>query len=332
VGDIVTRITNRADISLPLAVWLVTDNYDFINDANYISVTTLMKPLRQIILPSRVPVEKREFDIEELIASRLGTSIHDSIEHAWRNNHERALKALGYPDNVIERVKINPSPEDVRASNEIIPVYIEQRGFREIDGYRIGGKFDIVADGIVQDFKSTSVWTVVKGNRDAEYALQMSLYRWIDAARPVRRITEDYGIINHIFTDWSKMQAKNPDYPKRRVQSKIIPLLSLEETEQWIRSRIALIKKYQNVPEQNIPECTDEDLWRSEPQFKYFTDPIKAMTPGARCTRNFSTLADANYHKAEKGGKGVIITVPGEPKRCGYCPAFEACTQKDKYL
>ena len=31
-------------------------------------------------------------------------------------------------------------------------------------------------------------------------------------------------------------------------------------------------------------------------------------------------------------GKGVVITKPGEVKRCGYCPGFEACTQKDAYL
>jgi len=31
-------------------------------------------------------------------------------------------------------------------------------------------------------------------------------------------------------------------------------------------------------------------------------------------------------------GKGVIKEVPGEPKACGYCPAYAACTQKDRYF
>jgi len=35
---------------------------------------------------------------------------------------------------------------------------------------------------------------------------------------------------------------------------------------------------------------------------------------------------------AEKGGKGIIITVEGKPKRCEYCDAFAVCTQKDKYF
>jgi hypothetical protein len=28
----------------------------------------------------------------------------------------------------------------------------------------------------------------------------------------------------------------------------------------------------------------------------------------------------------------VVITKPGEPKRCSYCAAFDICTQKDAYL
>lgn len=327
------RITNQSQISLPLAVWLLDDNYDYINEENYVSVTTLMRPIRQIILPPRIPPEKRTLDVGDFIATSLGSAIHDAIEGAWLkpDAYQRALKLLGIPEHIIDRIKINPTPEQVRDSNEIIPIYLEQRGFREIDGYNVGGKFDIVADGIVQDNKSTSVWNWIKGTRDEENVLQMSLYRWIDAARPVRRITEDYCIVNYIFTDWAKGTAKrDPSYPQSRVCSKQLPLLSLSETEQWVRNKLALIKKYQNVAEEHIPECTDEELWRSDPQFKYYSDPIKAST-GGRATRNFATLAEANAFKAEKG-KGVVISKPGEVKRCGYCPAFEGCSQKDKYL
>jgi hypothetical protein len=324
------RIVNESNVSLPLAVWLVHDDYDYISDENYISVTQLMRPLRQIILPPRI-AERRPPDVTEFIASSLGHAIHDSIEKAWKTGHERALKALGYPQDVIDRIKINPSDDQIKNDNTIIPVFIEQRGFREINGYRIGGKFDLVADGIVQDNKSTSAWTSVFGSRDEEHQLQMSLYRWIDAARPVRRIIEDYGLINYIYTDWSKMLARtSADYPKNRVETKPIQLLPVEEVENWITNKLALIRKYQGAQEQDIPECTDEELWRSAPKFQYFSDPVKAMS-GGRATKNFPTLQEANSFLAEKG-KGVVKTIPSEPKRCGYCPAFDGCSQKDKYL
>ena len=55
------RFTNNADIDLSVAVWLAHDDYDYVTKPNYISVTTLIKPIRQIILRGRVaalPVEQ----------------------------------------------------------------------------------------------------------------------------------------------------------------------------------------------------------------------------------------------------------------------------------
>lgn len=328
------RVTNVSDISLPLAVWLLHDEYDLITDVdNYISVTTLMKPLRQIILPHRIPMDERAADVEEYVSRALGKAIHDSIEKAWVKGHARSMKLLGYPQHLIDRIRINPDDDEVRASNEIIPVYLEQRAMREIAGYTIGGKYDMVADGIVQDNKSTSAWSWAKGTRDDDHQLQLSLYRWIDAGRPMRRITEDYGRINYVFTDWQKNLARSsPTYPQKRVESKEIPLLSLSDTEQWVRNKLALVRQHWNTPENELPECTDQELWRSDPVYKYFTDPAKATVPGARSSKNFSDMNDARKHMADKGGNGIIITQLGEPKACGYCPAFDACTQKDKYL
>jgi hypothetical protein len=323
------HITNQGNISLALAVWLLHDEYDYINEEKYISVTGLMKPLRQIILPNRIPPEKRVLDVQDFIASALGKSIHDSIEKAWIKNPGHKLKSLGIPDHIIERVKVNPTLEEVRASNEVIPIYLEQRTIRDFNGYRIGGKFDMVAEGSVQDNKSTSAFAWVAGTRDDDHILQMSLYRWIDSVQEHRKITEDTGAINYIFTDWSKMMARqNPNYPQKRVETKHLPLMSLQETEAWVANKLRLIEQYSMSPESEIPHCTDEELWRSEPQFKYYADPAKTS---GRSTKNFPTLAEANLHMSQ-AGKGIVITKPGEPKRCGYCSAFEGCTQKDQYL
>lgn len=327
------KITNNSGISLPLAVWLIHDEYDYVEGVeNYISATTLMKPLRQIILANRIPKEQQTADVEDFVSRALGNAIHNAVERAWERGYARSLKLLGYPAEVIERVKINPTDEEVRASNSIIPVYLEQRELREIDGFTVGGKFDMAAEGIVQDTKSTSVWTWIKGGRDDDHRIQMSQYRWLDQPRDVRRITEDYGRINYVFTDWQKNMVNSiPGYPERRVMTKDIQLLSLGETEAWVRNKLALVRKHWRTPEDQLPECTDEELWRSEPQYKYYADPAKANDPKSRSTKNFDSLQEANKFMAEKGGKGVVKTVPGEVKACGYCPAFDACKQKDRY-
>ena len=320
------KITNETGINLALAVWLLHDEYDYINTPNYISATRLMKPLRQLVLPSRIKPEEKTSDVSDYISRALGHSLHDSIEKAWKMGHKRSLKLLGYPDAMIERVAINPDPLQVDANPELIPIYLEQRAIRSLGGYNIGGKFDMVAEGIVHDNKSTSAYTWLYGGRDEEHQLQGSIYRWLNPDK----ITADFIRICYIFTDWQKAAAKsNPNYPQSRVATKDIPLLSVEETEKWILSKIALYEKYKDVPENQLPECTDEELWRSDPQYKYYSDPTKTS---GRSTKNFESLNDARMFQAEKGGKGVVITIQGEPKRCGYCEAFDNCTQKDKYV
>lgn len=323
-------ITNNSDISLALAVWLLHDEYDHQTKPNYISATALMKPLRHIVLGPRVTTEAKPADVEDFIARVMGTSLHDSIEKAWRVGHEKALRKLGYSDSVIQRIKVNPTDEEMAGSNSIIPVYLEQRMFREFEGFTIGGKFDLVTDGVVQDAKSTSAYSWVHGGKDDEYRLQMSLYRWLDAAQPRRKITEDFGRINFIFTDWQAAQARsNPKYPQKRVEHREIPLLTLEETENWVANKLSLIQRHRHTPENQLPHCTDEELWRSAPKYKYFADASKTT---GRSTKNFDDMAEARMFQADKGGKGTILTVPGEPKRCSYCDAFPICTQKNQYF
>lgn len=317
-------ITNVTDVSLALAVWLVHDEYDYVNEPNYISATKLMRPLRHLVLPKRIE-ETQSPDVVDFISRALGHSLHDSIEKSWKKGHKRSLSLLGYPEAVIERVRINPTEEELKTVKNIIPIYLEQRAIRHIDGYAVGGKFDMVAEGIVQDYKSTSAYTWLYGGRDEEHQLQGSIYRWLNP----KKITEDFIRINYIFTDWKKSDAKsNPAYPQKRVETKDIPLLSIADTEKWIKDKLALYTKYKDTPEKELPECTDAELWRSTPQFKYYSDPTK--TDG-RSTKNFDDPVSARTFMASKGGKGIVVTVPAEPKRCGYCEAFSICTQKDKY-
>lgn len=318
-------ITNQSDVSLALAVWLLHDEYDYQSMKNYISATSMLKPIRQVILPSRVNSQDRQIDVTDFIARSLGHSIHDSIERAWVKGYERSLKLLGYPDNIIKRVKVNPTDEERKIDPNIIPVFLEQRAFREFMGYTIGGKFDLVTEGIVQDAKSTSAFTWVYEGKDDDYRLQMSLYRWIDAAQPMPKITEDFGRVNFIFTDWQKSSARtNPKYPQQRVAHKDILLMTLKETETWVRNKLSLFETYKHSPESEIPECTDAELWRSNPAYKYYADSTKTS---GRSTKNFEHMPDAITFQSEKGGKGVIITVPGEAKRCGYCDAAPVCSQ-----
>lgn len=317
------RYGNPSAVPLSLAVFLATDSYDHNSDPLTISATTLIKPLRQIILAARVPQQDAVIDLAQLVASRMGSAIHDAIERAWLGNHVRALQDLGYPDRVIERVRINPQPHELSA--DTIPVYLEQRADKRVGRWTVTGKFDFVGEGRVEDFKTTSTYTAVNATNDDKYILQGSLYRWLNPTI----ITADEIAIQWIFTDWSKARAMaDPKYPQQRTQQKLLPLKSVRETQAYVERKLASIEQYWDAPEDTIPECDDADLWRADPVFKYYKDPTKATTPGARSSKNFTDLAEARTHLATQG-VGTLKEVPGQVTACRYCAAFAACTQKD---
>ena len=136
--------------------------------------------------------------------------------------------------------------------------------------------------------------------------------------------------IQFIFTDWKSYEAKQkPAYPQFRTMQKLIPLLSLAETEHYITGKLTQLAAHKQTPEPDIPRCTDKELWRKEPQFKYYKDPNKR----ARSTKNFTNPGDAYEYQQSKGaGQGIVVEVPGEVIACRFCPAFPICTQKDEYL
>jgi len=68
----------------------------------------------------------------------------------------------------------------------------------------------------------------------------------------------------------------------------------------------------------------------SEPLFKYYSDPAKAAE-GGRSTKNFPNYMAAAAFR-NKANKGVVVTVPGEAKACGYCAGAPLCTQRLKYV
>ena len=312
------RYTNQAGVPLSRAVYLATDNYDYSNDPKTISATSLLKPLKQLVLAARVPQEQSLVEVNNLVQSRMGSSIHDGIERSWINGYKRAMVSLGYPQKIIDRVLINPNNDELYEG--CIPVYLEQRSTREIAGRSISGKYDFVGEGRLEDFKTTGVFTYMNNTKDKDYILQGSIYRWLNP----KIITQDQMAIQFLFTDWSAaLSRQNPNYPQARTVQKLYQLKSLPETEHFIVSKIRLIDKYWNAPEEEIPACTDEELWRSEPQWKYYRDPKKTT----RSTKNFDNKQEAYLRMAQDGNVGVIVEVPGKAVACKYCPAFPVCKQ-----
>lgn len=313
-------LTNESGIPLILAGWLVDDTYDYVDSPKFISATSLLKPTKATLLAKRVDTDSVIQDIKDYIPSTLGTAIHTGIENAWTQRYKENLAKLGYSQKVIDKIEVNPEVIDP-SKNQI---FFEQRSKKHFNGWVIGGKFDAVCDGILHDFKSTSVYTWIYGDKDEDYRLQGSVYKWLNP----NIITEDYIRICFVFTDWQKQGIQqNPDYPPSRLMTRDIPLMTTAEIENYIKVKTSELSKYEHSPEEDMPECTDKELWRPDPVYKYYANPDNLT----RATKKFDNLADANKHMAEKG-KGIVIPVLGEPRRCQYCAAAPVCKQRRRYF
>lgn len=314
------QYTNNQRVPVGVAVWLATDTYD--RSEAGLSVTSLMKPIRQVILARRVPEGMGVPDVMGMVASRRGTAIHDAIERAWQDP-VAALRALGYPERLCKAVRVNPDPATLQPGD--VPVYLELRSFKDVLGVRVSGKFDFVIEGKVEDFKTTSTYSITSGNKDEDYILQGSLYRWLNP----EIVTSDLMAINFIFSDWAKMRAQqDPNYPQAPIVSKQYKLLSVQQAEQFATEKVRLLLQHADTPEQDLPLCSDKDLWRSDPQIKYYKNPANRT----RSTKNFDNRADADKRLYEDGNVGIVVVVPGLVRACGYCPAFTVCTQKDRLI
>ena len=321
-GKQMQKYSHVSDVPLALAVFLAYDTYDHNPDPYTISATTLLKPLRQIILGARVP-PGGQIPIADELKSAIGSAIHDGIEQAWTNGKDKALAALGYPPGVIKRVKFNPAEGELKEGD--IPVYMEQRLHKKIGKWTISGKFDFIGDGKVQDFKSTSTFTYTNQTNGDKYTQQGSIYRWLAPDK----ITQDVMEIHYIFTDWKASRAKqDPDYPQKAFHTQRFNLMSVEETERFIRNKLELIERYWDAAEADIPECSDEDLWRSDPVYKYY----KNKDSTGRSTKNFDDPQDAYMRLAKDGHVGKVVMIPGQVIACKYCPAFAMCSQKDQLI
>ena len=70
------KYTNKDNVSLPLAVWLMHDDYDYDTRDNVISATALLKPIRALVLIDQHKGLDKTVDIMSLVNSRMGSDSH----------------------------------------------------------------------------------------------------------------------------------------------------------------------------------------------------------------------------------------------------------------
>ena len=117
------------------------------------------------------------------------------------------------------------------------------------------------------------------------------------------------------------MAFNSDDYPQYRVMSKELPLMSLQETDLFVRHKLAILEQYWFSPLEEIPCCTEEELMHGvKVTYKYYKS---GYVQGKRSTKNFDCIADAEQYKMQQGGQGEIVTQVGKLNYCPYCQPSE---------
>lgn len=319
------KYTNYSEIELPIAVWLASSGgYDLKFNPDIISATTLLNPPKSVVLSRKMQMEslgEESIDIADMLAAKLGTSVHESVEAAWLDHYGEAMDALGYPKKIVDGVRINPRDPDPANTN----IYMELRSAKKIGNFTISGKFDFVMHGQVRDVKTTKTYNWINGSNNEKYMLQGSIYRWLNQDI----ITEDTMKVEYVFTDWSPIKAQaDSSYPQKRVISKPLTLLTLEQTELFIKEQLDKIESMQDMDQDQMPRCTPKQLWQNPAKFAFYKNPNST----ARATKLFDLASDANEAVNRNGGVGLIVERKAEPKFCSYCKARPICLQAEGYI
>lgn len=284
------RYTNKHNFPDFVVQWLEHDMYDY--DENTISATTLMKPARAYALEKQNS-DNLEIDVSDVIASRYGTAIHDSVE----------------------KVNLTGCKQEKRLRKSVMNKIIT-------------GKFDILREiGPDQheliDVKSTSVWTYIYGSKEEEYQKQLSIYRWLG-------LQNGYNIVPKakiwmIFTDWSQERArKNPDYPDTRIKIKEVELWPEEQTLKYIGNRIQELEAARKQDEKDMPRCTDEELWAEADKYQVMKEGRKSALKNCKSQKEAEEFIRS---KEEIKNKLSIQVRKGGVKRCKYCMVRKFCSQ-----
>ena len=262
---------------------------------NTIRVTELINPPKIRIL-KRKNWKNLEIDASEQIWALLGTSVHFILEE--------------YTDS-----------KDI--SEEKLKLVFPQVEGTEIT---LSGRPDLLSkDGVLSDYKVTSVWSSVFGYKP-EWEQQLNVYAYMYARFPKLYPKISKLQIVAIYRDWNKNeQYRNDKYPKIPCEIVSIPKWDHKVIEKFIFDRIRIHIEAEN----ELPDCTDVERWEKKTTFAVKNQGLK------RALRVFDTNEEALQFIKENINKGTLSLEErkGMSMRCKYyCNALPFCEQGRKLV
>ena len=276
-------VTNELGLPQPF-VDAATSDYTY-TDKRY-SATAILKGVREAVLLRR-HADEIAVDVADSVWLVFGKAVHSILENS---------------QELPEQIK------ECRLEEEL-PC-----------GYTLSGIFDLydATTQTVVDYKTASVWKAIYGEWD-DYRRQLAIYAWLleKAGFPCRR-----GEVVALLKDHSKTEAaRNADYPRHPVVKVAFDFsdADLAETEKFILGRFDEIIAAEQLADDDLPLCSEEERWHKP-------DKWAAKKPqNKKATKLFDNEADATAFATASGL--VVEHRPGEDSKCAkYCNAAPFCS------
>jgi len=197
----------------------------------------------------------------------------------------------------------------------------EERLTLDVDGWTVSGKPDLYeADGTLTDFKETSVWSFMLGEK-ADWEAQLNLYALLlrEHGFPVQKVQ-----IVAKLRDWQMAKRGEDGYPEAPGLAKKMTLWGNMTQQVYLEERV---KAHQEARlEQRWQHCTPEERWARADSWAVMQNGKKAAAVFGEDTKRGGGEEEAYAFAEEKGGD--VEFRPGKSVRCeDYCGAAPWCGQ-----
>lgn len=276
------KITNNMKLPQPF-VDAVDSDYQY-RDKRY-SVTTLLKPVREIMLLRRHNNEI-ECDVSDMLWAIMGTAMHSILENSTEGKHLLKEKPL-----------------------EI-----------QVGEYVLSGRNDLynTRSFTVVDYKYTSVWKYILKDFE-DFKMQGLMYVYMLQQLGYKAKKAEFILC---MKDWQKSKAKyDKSYPQCQIQKVQFTFTDADMVfiKNWIADKFEQIKQAELLEDDNLPLCSAEDRWNSGSKFAVMKNGRKTAL------RVLDTRQEAENYKNTNGGDYIEERKGEDKKCQEYCNCCEFC-------
>lgn len=262
------------------------------------SVTTLLRPPREVQLCKRHSKELPPRSLDNRLATFIGKAIHGAIEDSVKG---------------MEGYKIEHRFEfDEPVGDDIVKIAGTCDMYDEVNHRLI-------------DHKTTTTF-IYGGELKKEWVEQLNIYAYF-----LRRLgyQVDECIVNCVFKDWrpNAGRYKSTDYPSLPIMEFSFTPWSYEVEKEFYERKLKEHNDASKIEDDNLPECTADDMWIKPESYAVYR-------PGAaKAIRLLSTEREAERYIRDKKLTGCQVEHrPGERTKCEkYCSAAPFCNQFKKW-